>query len=784
MKPWFVKKAAVLGAGNMGAQIAAHLANAGVGVLLYDRVLEDAEKGTEQLARVAIQKLPKLSPSPLALASFSERITACTYESDMALLADCELIIEAIVEQVEIKQALYQTLAPALNDQAVFVSNTSGLSLEVLASALPTSLQPRFFGMHFFNPPRYLPLVEFIPHPKTEGMILDQVETWLVHQLGKAVIRTKDTPNFIANRIGMAALLSACYYAGKFGLGFDTVDQLTGVRLGRPKSATFRTLDFVGLDVVGHVAQHLQSSLQADPWTDLFKLPAWLQKLLAEKAYGTKSGRGVYQKTDADILVWDITQNAYRPANKAMDEAVKKILKASTWSEKLPALKACDHPQAQFIWHVLAETLLYAAYHGPAIAHSVRDIDLALKWGFGWSHGPFEMWQEVGWQKVADWLADFAPKSIAQVSLPTWVQELKDDGVYHIKGDWSFDKHRYVTAEHLPIYNRQWQVQDILFDPKATETILFENAGLVARQYQRVCVVSFKTKLCVINEAVLQGLLHVTDLAEEQGLPIVIWQPGEHFSAGADLMAFAQVFMLGGAEVLEPIIDLFHQAFTRLRYCQVPVVAATKGYVLGGGCELMLHCDRVVAALESYIGLVEVGVGLIPGAGGCKTFARRSAEALSPDKQLYAYFEHVAKADVAKSAFEAKEMRYLQAADQVVMNSRELLATACEVATQLYEQGYTPPMPKKFKVHGKAAYANICTQLTNLHAGGYISDYDLYLTKQLAEIFSGGLIEAGSEVDEAWMNALEKRVFLQLAGQEKTHARIQHMLETGKPLRN
>ena len=440
---FLVRKVAVLGAGVMGAQIAAHLANASVPVLLFDLAAKEGD--ANGIAQKAIENLRKLEPSPLATKDRADYIDAANYDQHLALLAGCDLVIEAISERMDWKKALYEKVAPHLGGHAIFASNTSGLSINALAEACPASLRSRFCGIHFFNPPRYMHLVELIAQKDTESTLLDQLETFLVTTLGKGVVRARDTPNFVANRVGVFSMLATMVHTERFGLGFDVVDALTGPVIGRAKSATYRTADVVGLDTLAHVIRTMDETLPADPWHAYYQSPAWLKALIAKGALGQKTKAGVFQKVGKDIQVLDVSKQAYRNAEGTIDPGVAEILALKDPAAKFARLRANDHPQAQFLWSIFRDLFHYAAYHLASIADNARDVDLAIRWGFGWQMGPFETWQAAGWKQIAQWIADDIAegKALVAAPLPAWVNAgPASDGVHTPAGAYSPDGQR------------------------------------------------------------------------------------------------------------------------------------------------------------------------------------------------------------------------------------------------------------------------------------------------------------------------------------------------------
>jgi 3-hydroxyacyl-CoA dehydrogenase len=794
-----IKKVAVLGAGVMGAQIAAHCVNAKLPVILFDLASTGASKSA--IALTAIDKMKKLSPAALGNAADAAFIEAANYDDDLGRLSECDLVIEAIAERMDWKHSLYEKVAPFISSRAIIASNTSGLSIRKLSEGLRPEQRQRFCGVHFFNPPRYMHLCELIPTAETEPRITLELETFLTTTLGKGVVRALDTPNFIANRVGTFGLLATMFEAERYHLSIDVVDDLTGTRLGRAKSGTFRTADVVGLDTFDHVVKTMQETLGDDPFYPLFATPRVLTQLLARGALGQKAGAGFYKKVDRNILRLDPATGDYVPAGGKADAEVAKLLKTPDIAERLELLHTSQHPHAQFIWAILRDGLHYSAVHLGAIAASARELDFALRFGFGWSTGPFELGQAAGWERVANWLrSDIdAGKALSRAPLPGWVFEGKvaeQHGVHTPRGSYSPTLDDFVPRPELPVYRRQVFRAPLLGDGRAGpdtggRTVFEDDSVRTWTLDDGVLILSLKTKMRVIGAGVTAGIVRAVEEAEQNHIGLVIWSAGEPFSAGADLKGMLPVFMSGGVAALEREERDLQEAMLRLRYAQVPTLAAVSGLALGGGCELALACAKRVAHFESYMGLVEVGVGLVPGAGGLLFGARRAAEEhrSAPDSHLLhflkKYFMNAATANVSKSALEAREMGYLQRGDTIVFNVHELLGAAIREATASFEAGYRPPLRLTgFAVAGRAGMATIVAQLVNLREGQYISEHDLHIGKAMASVMCGGDVEPGSLVDEAWMLRLERETFTALLTHPKTQERIMGMMQDGRPVRN
>ena len=797
MSRFQVRQVAVLGAGVMGAQIAAHLVNCKVPVLLFDLPAKEGPKSG--IAIRAIDNLKKLKPAPLGVAEDAALIRPANYEEDLGLLKHCDLVIEAIAERMDWKLDLYTKIAPHVAPHAILASNTSGLSITRLAEALPEAIRPTFCGIHFFNPPRYMALVELIPTPGTQPGVLDALEGFVTTFLGKSVVRAKDTPNFIANRVGVAGMLATMREAETFGLGYDVVDDLTGKKLGRASSGTFRTADVVGLDTMAHVIRTMQDTLADDPFHAAYATPPVLQALIEAGALGQKSGAGFYKKVGRDILRLDPATRQYVPAGGQAEPIVERILKKPA-AERLKLLRESTNPQAQFLWAILRDGFHYAAVHLEAIADTARDVDFAMRWGFGSKQGPFELWQEAGWTQVAAWVKEDieAGKALSKAPLPAWVFDgpVPARGVHTPEGSWSPSRQAYVPRSALPVYRRQAFPEEVLGagapEPLKSGTELFRHDELrVWTLDGEVLIASITAKLHLISPQVTAGLMKAVELAEERYQGLVIWSPDDVFSAGANLESLMPVFMKLGAQGIAPEEKKLQELMLRVRYAQVPVVAAIRGLALGGGCELAVHCARRVAAMESYIGLVEVGVGLLPGAGGCTYVARRAAEMANAGnanadllKFLSDGFTSIAMAKVGSGALDSRKLGYLLDSDVIVPHKDELLFVATQQAKALFATGWRPPLQRLFPVAGRNGIATIKSQLANLRDGGFASAHDVHIGTLIAEVLCGGDVDAGSLVSEDYLMALERERFCALLAHPKTQERIMGMLQTGKPVRN
>ncbi|MCG2591213.1 3-hydroxyacyl-CoA dehydrogenase/enoyl-CoA hydratase family protein [Ramlibacter sp. XY19] len=799
MSRFQVKKVAVLGAGVMGAQIAAHLVNVQVPVVLFDLPAKEGPKNG--VVTKAVEGLKKLKPSPLGVAEDAALIQQANYEEHMGLLAECDLVIEAIAERMDWKLDLYKKIAPHVAKHAIVASNTSGLSITKLSEALPESLKPRFCGIHFFNPPRYMYLVELIATPTTQPQVLDDLEAFVTSGLGKGVVRAKDTPNFIANRVGIAGMLATMREVEKFGLSYDVVDDLTGKKLGRASSGTFRTADVVGLDTMAHVIKTLQDTLNADtdPFYASFGTPEVLKTLLELGNLGQKSKAGFYKKVGRDVLRFDAESREYVPGGQKADEVYGRMLKKPA-GERLKLLRHSTGPQGQFLWSILRNGFHYAAVHLGDIAQTARDVDQAMRWGFGMKQGPFELWQEAGWAQVAQWVQEDidAGKALSKAPLPAWVFKgpVADAGGVHTEqGSWNPTSGKFEPRRVLPVYSRQLFPELLRGEAGAR----FETAGKTLHEDKNirlwtlddeVLIASLKTKMHVISPEVCEGLQQAVEMAEQDFRGLVIWSGDEPFSAGADLESMLPAFIAVGVAAIEDAEGFMQQTMLRLRYASVPVVSAIRGLALGGGCELALYSAKRVAAMESYIGLVEVGVGLVPGAGGLTYIARRAAEnsVASTDKDLLKFvtegFTAAAMAKVGTSALESRRLGYLLDSDIILPNKDELLYVAVQQAKAMFDGGYRAPHKRMFPVAGRSAKATIQGQLVNMRDGGFISRHDFHIASLIAGVVTGGDVDANTLVTEEYLMTLERQAFGSLVQHKKTQERILGMLSTGKPVRN
>jgi len=812
MKEYFDKaftKIAVLGSGTMGGQIAAHFANLGFDTMMFDT--------SEEALSKSIVMMKKLKPTPFVSASISKLIKTSTYDN-LEALSSCDFIIESIVENLDIKKQLFKQISPHVNDNAILVTNTSGLSIQKIAESSPEKLRSRIFGVHFFNPPRYMPLVELIRTSYSDEVLLNKAEGFITSALGKEVVYAKDSPAFVANRIGVFSFMAVLKHAENFNLAADTVDALTGKRVGRPASATFRTLDVVGLDVMSNVVKNIYENAKDDPWIELFKIPDWIEALIEKGSLGSKTRKGIYEKVGKDIYVFDPKDGEYRLSDKAISSKVKKILKDSGSIENaLLELSKSDDPQAQFLWSVHRDVFHYTAFHLEHVAETARCVDLALKSGFAWQKGIFEQVQITGWSQVRELLnTDIKEgKTLSTQPLPAWVMD--QPFVYSDEGAFNPNKNQFIPRSAHPVYERQLNKAllsgekqnqlEVLIDGESTKLIDIGNG---------IASISFKTKMNVLSSGVLTELPECLDYLESNDFHALVFrQEQEHFCAGANLYEVISAIKLGLLEkdpgitskakkkvfeVMHPelpklgklysiknTVRMLQDLLMRLKHGKILTIAAVDGLALGGGCELLLHCNKVVASMNSYIGLVEVGIGGIPAGCGSKEMALRAYLNKESDDifpLLSKHFEQIAMAKVSVSALEAREMGYLKSEDVIIANPNELLYVAKHQALAMLESGYRPPLDDTFKVVGKAGYANIMAQVANLFEGHFMSEHDKYCISSLAKVMTGSLVEENTVVNSKMILDLERKYFVELLGTQKTQDRIEFMLRNSKPLRN
>jgi 3-hydroxyacyl-CoA dehydrogenase len=766
-RPFFVGSVAVLGAGTMGAQIAAHFANAGVPALLLD--LDEAT------ARAGLERARKLRPDPFFAPDRAALVTVGGFDNDLGRIADADWVIEAIVEQLDAKRELLARVEAVRRAGAIVSSNTSGIPVHVLGEGRSDDFRRHWLGTHFFNPPRYLHLLEVIPTPDTDAAVVDAVRRFADLRLGKGVVVAKDTPNFIANHAALYGVLRMIEALESGGYTVAEIDAITGPALGRPKSATFRTMDIAGLDVLAQVLRNLHGRLPAEAG-GIFTVPALLERMVSQGLIGEKAGAGFYKRVKAPggestILAIDPATLEYRPTSVALPslDAARSIVDVG---QRIRTLFEGKDRVGEFLRTTLAPTLVYTAQIAPRVAHSIDDVDWALKWGFGWELGPFETIDAIGIRNVVDAWANAAA---SRTPVPALLDEPLKSGRDRMRAE----PLEPPAAELMLLRSR-----------KAGAKPVKQNAGAsVIDLSDGVLAVEFHSKMNTIGGDTLQMLGAGIAEAERNGVALVVGNDAVNFSAGANLMLLLLEAQEGHWDDIDLMVRSFQAATSALRYARIPVVVAPAGLALGGGCEVALHGFRVQAAAETYMGLVEVGVGLIPAAGGTKELLARAVETVLPHADLLPHvqrvFETIGLAKVSTSALDARAIGYLRDVDGISMNRERLMWDAKQHALALVRDGYQPPPRRRsVRVGGDSVRAALELGIHLAHRAGRISEYDVVIGRALAGVLAGGALPNETTVSEQHLLDLEREAFLKLCGQRKTLERIQHMLKTGKPLRN
>ena len=799
-----VRKAAVLGAGTMGAGIAAHLSNAGIPTLLLD--IAPKELSAEQQAKGLPLDAPqvryhivnslfdaakKLKPAPFMLTENANLISLGNFEDDLSEIKDCDLVIEAVVENLDIKHKLFAEVEKNMKPGAIVASNTSGIPIEKIAEPFSDDFKKNFLGIHFFNPPRYMKLVEVIPTKETSGEVACAVSGFLNERLGKGVVPAKDRPNFIANRIGVFSMMATIKEMIEMNLTPTEVDQITGKAIGHASSATFRTSDLVGLDVTAHVVSNLYPAIPEDEDRDVFQTPELIKTLLDKKLLGDKTGGGFFKKSkDAEgkrqILELDLNTFEYKPQEKTKFPSLDAAKAIEDLPKRIKTLVWGNDNVGEFLWKTTSRISRYAANRIPEIADTIVEIDNAIKWGFGWEIGVFEAWDAIGVRESVERM-----KSENQ-TIPENVQKMLNAGAE------TFYKYENGVKSFYDLVNGGYKEiadqQGVIFlkSVKDRTDIIKKNAGasLIDIGDGVVCL-EFHSKMNSIGGDTVQMMNFAIDETEKNHVGLVIGNQGGNFSAGANIMLLLLAAQEEEWDDINLMIRALQNAVMRLRYSSKPVVTAPYGLTLGGGCEIAMHGNKTRAAGETYIGLVEVGVGLIPAGGGTKELTMRAMDAAknTPDADPLAFlkktFETIAMGKVATSAQEAKSWGILRPSDMISMNGDRLIADAKQEVIALAETGYVAPVERTdILALGEQAQAAIKLALHMMRQGGFISHHDQLIGKKLAKIMSGGDLNHRSFVSERYLLDLEREAFLSLCGERKTQERIAAMLKTGKPLRN
>lgn len=790
-----IKKAAVLGSGVMGSGIAAHLANIGIPTLLLDIVprelTEDEQKRSLTLAdkavrnrisQTALQKLLKQKPAPLTSRQNLALIEAGNFEDDLPRLAEVDWIIEVVVENLSIKQQLFTKVDQYRKPGSIVSSNTSGISVEAMAEGRSEDFQKHFLGTHFFNPPRYLKLLEIIPTKHTSEEVLNFMKTYGEDVLGKGVVVAKDTPNFIANRIGTYGLLVTVREMLENGYSVGEVDSVTGPLIGRPKSATFRTLDVVGLDTFAHVAKNVFDQVEGEE-KQVFEIPAFIREMLTRGWYGSKSGQGFFLKKGKVILELNPETLEYVERKKLKTASTELSKQEKGLNNKMKALVYADDRAGQLLWNIFKPVLLYSADLLVSIADDIVSIDRAMKWGFGWEQGPFEAWDAVGLEKSV-------AKMEAEGSVvPAWVKDMLSQGHSSFYKEVAGDLYFYNRGEYQLVEDNPKIIN--LKKIKKKQGVIRKNSGASLLDLgDGVALLEFHSQSNAIGPDILQMIHFAVDEVERNYKGLVIGNQGKNFCVGANLAMILMEAQDDNIFELDMIVKQFQQAMMKIKYSVKPVVAAPFAMTLGGGAEVSLPAAHIQATMETYMGLVEVGVGLIPGGGGNKELYLKHLNSLPNgvafDLQSVAnkVFETIAMAKVSTSGEEARENNFLSKADGISVNGDHQLYDAKQAVLTLFEKGYKPPVKKKVPVVGETGYATLLLGAQSMYSSGYISEHDLKIAKKLAYVIAGGKVPFGTEVDEEYLLTIEREAFLSLVAEPKSQMRMQHMLVKGKPLRN
>ncbi len=797
-----IKQAAVIGSGIMGGGIAALLAGAGIKTLLLDIVpfdLKDEEKddpaARNSIVKAGLDTVLMSSPSLLMQKKDVDRITIGNLEDDFDKIADCDWIVEVVVENLKIKQDLFKRIETVRKAGTIISSNTSGLPLKAMSEGLSQDFKQHFLGTHFFNPVRYMHLLEIIAGEETLPEVLEFITDFGERILGKGIVWAKDTPNFVGNRIGVQGIVKAMQLMLEDGLTIPEVDALFGTAMGRPKTAMFKTSDIVGLDTLGHVARNTYELVVDDEQRDSFVLPEFIEKMIEKKLLGTKTGGGFY-KTEL-TPEWEKIRKAIDPKTleyaeyePADFECLVNAQKTKTLPDKIKAILYGDDKGAKFAWKVVANSLIYAANRIPEISDTIVEIDNAMKWGFNFEMGPFETWDAIGFEASVEKMENegFAvPEKVKQMLAAGNTSFFKTENGKAFAYDFAIENYKEVVVSENIVSLKALKGADKVVKTCASASLVDLDDG--------VFCLEFLTKMNTLNKEILEFVFEVLDYVDANGLGLVIGNqaggmPGA-FSAGADLMEMAGAMKEKRYSDIEAMIDQLHQGLQGARYSAFPVVAAPYGMTLGGGCEICLAADRIVAHAELYMGLVEIGVGLLPAGCGClnlwKKFLNTIPEAVTDidlAKFFVPVFMSIAMAKVSMSAAEARANGFMGAKDRIVFNRDYLIGEAKKEVLAMVDGGYAPPVKRPIKVLGQAAQGMINTEIFNLLSGKFITEYDAFLAKRIAYVISGGDVRDNSEVEEDVILKLEKEAFIDFLKEEKTLARIEHMLKTGKPLRN
>ncbi len=792
-----INRVAVLGAGVMGATIAAHLANAGLEVLLLDIVpkqpsdKEQAEGLTlespqvrNRIAADGLAGLRKMKPAPFYLPQYAEQISVGNFEDDLPKLKDCDWVVEVVIEHLPIKLELFQKLVPHLKPGAVLSTNTSGLSVNAMAAALPLEVRKNFIVTHFFNPPRYMRLLEIVPCNETDPAVMAGMAEFISRRLGKGIVYAKDTPNFIANRIGVYAIYKGMQHMLEMGMTVEEVDAIAGPATARPKSAAFRTADLVGIDTLIHVGNNSYEQLTEDEEREVFKVPQFMQKMVENGLLGNKSKAGFYKKQQVDgkrqILYFDYNSGEFKPVEKPKFASIAAVKLVDDPAQKVKMVVEGRDKAAEYAWKTLRDTLIYTVKRIPEIADDVLNIDNAMKWGFNWEIGPFEMLDAIG-------VAKFVKRAEKDgVTVPEALKNVECFYRFNAAGQQEYFDLLSGEYRSIPLKAGQVNLQ-----------ILKKSGGLVEKNANCSLVdlgdgvfgFEFHSKMNSISGDILSMTHKAVKRAETEGVGLVIGNQGVNFSVGANLMLLAVALAEGAYEDIDMMVRAFQKATMAVKYAKVPVVAAPFGMTLGGGCEFTLHADAINAYAETYMGLVEIGVGLIPAGGGTKEMCLRAVELaqqyeVDPTPFIFKHFKQIGMASVSMGAAEMYGLNYMRRGDSISMDLDRLIADAKQKVLGL-AVNYRPQKPlENIPAPGRSIAASIKTNLWNMQMGGYVTEYEKEVGGIIADVICGGDVTPGTPISEEYLLQLERQAFLKLCGNKKTAERIQHMLKKGKPLRN
>lgn len=783
-----IQKVAVLGSGTMGSQIAAHCVNAGMQVWLLDLKDEESDNPNQTVID-NIGKLKKMNPSPVGLPEYADRIQPGNFTDDLDVLSEVDWVCEAIIEKMDIKKDMMSKIEEVRTEGTIVSSNTSGLPIGKISEECSDEFKAHFLGTHFFNPPRYMKLLEVIPTESTADEVVEYMSRFCERDLGKGVVQCKDTPNFIANRIGIFSMTSIMSHFLNGDFRAEEIDYLLGTLTGYSKAATFRTADMSGLDVIHHVATNLYPAIPDDERREVFDLPEAFEKMVEEGKYGNKSGEGFYKKVRTDsgkeYKVINPETGEYEsqidPEFESAKEAKKKF---KTSEDRLNFLVNKDDEVGQFLWEIHCDLLLYSANRIPEITDSVEAIDRAMKWGFNWELGPFERWDAIGVEESVERMQDEG------LDVPQNVLDMLESGREQFYDKKKGTVYNLASGEVEPLSppaQGALTVSELNADGK--EVMGNESAGLYDMG-DGIALFEFRTRKQTLGFELIESLDKACDIVKDQFDALVISHDGDNFTYGANLMEAMQAWQQGDKERVFKGAQNFQDVVVGLRYQPFPVIVAPFGRALGGGVEFILHADKVVAHHELYAGLVEVGVGILPAGGGTKEMLLRTMQGLLEDEQvdpmpnIKEAFKTIGMAKVSDGAPKAKQLGYLRDSDTVIMNRDLLIANAKAEARQIADMGYHPPEKPKVKVLGNEALSSLKMMLHIMHEANFITDYDKVVAEKVAYIMSGGDLSEPQEVPEDYLLKLEVEALFDLFKDERTQARMEHMLKKGKPLRN